>query len=427
VSLPGGPPGLRPPDPSADQAEILALVAPLRRFALSRLHDAHDADDLVQETLTRVLAARGRLENETLTAYAFTVARNLLATHHREAELGRRHAARLVEEREPAQPEHAVLAAEDRRALAAALSELPQPQRDQLVDHVVHEVAVGDLGGPSRAGAVAAQLARTRARLRLDYLLALRGVTLPTPRCRPVLLAVSAGDGRRQAAVRARDHLTTCRTCAGLSEPLLRRRRALAGVVPWIALGEWHGKLVAWVRGHPAASATGAAGGVVAAVLAVVAVTSGGAAPAQGPPATSGLSSSSPSRVPSASTPARPSGAGADATLTGPGGPVLPAAGRLARLAGQQVRARGVRVLTVPADEGFWVGDAAGRVWVQLRTRRESAERIRPGQRLTFTGVVVRHDAGFAGRVGLGGAEGAAELTRQGAHVEVGPGGVEVG
>ncbi len=421
VSLPDGAP--RPdrtrPDPSAEQAEILALVAPLRRFALSRLRDVHDADDVVQETLTRVLAARGRLEDETLTAYAFTVARNLIANQHREADLGRRHAPRLVDEREPAQPEHALLAAEDRRALATALRGLPQPQRDQLVEHVVHDVAVNDLGSDSRAGAVAAQLARTRARLRLDYLLALRGVTLPTPRCRPVLLAVSAADRRRQAALRAPDHMSTCRTCGELSEPLLRRRRALAGVAPWIALGTWHGKLMAWVRDHPAASATSAAAGVAAVAVAAAALASG--TPAAGPAAVG----STPSVTSTTATPtATPTTA--DATLTGPDGPVLPVAGNLADLAGQEVRARGVRVVSVPADEGFWVGEGSRRVWVQLRTRRESGEQIRPGQRLTFTGVVVRHDSGFARRAGVSEAEGAAELTRQGAHVEIGAGGLEV-
>ncbi len=86
---------------TGEQAEILALVAPLRRFVLSRVRDVHDADDVVQETLTRVLAARGRLEDETLTAYAFAVARNLVATHHRQADVGRRHAARAPPRRAP--------------------------------------------------------------------------------------------------------------------------------------------------------------------------------------------------------------------------------------------------------------------------------------------------------------------------------------
>jgi DNA-directed RNA polymerase specialized sigma24 family protein len=56
----------------------------------------HDADDVVQETLTRVLAARGGLGDETLTAYAFAVARNLIATQHREAELHRHGTKALV-------------------------------------------------------------------------------------------------------------------------------------------------------------------------------------------------------------------------------------------------------------------------------------------------------------------------------------------
>src|SRR3954463_7606017 len=259
------------PDPTDEQTEILALVAPLRRFALSRLHDVHDADDVVQETLTRVLAARRRLEDETLTGYAFTVARNLIAAYYRDADLQRRHAPRLVERGEPAQPDSVVLASEDRRALGAALAELPEHQRDQLVEHVVPDVAVTDPREGSGAGAVAAQLARTRARLRVDYLLALRGVTLPTARCRPVLLAISAGDRRRQAALRAGPHLSTCRTCAELSEPLLRRRRALAGFLPWIPLGALQGRLARWVRGHPAQSAAAGAG-IVAAIAAVVVV-----------------------------------------------------------------------------------------------------------------------------------------------------------
>jgi serine/threonine-protein kinase RsbT len=44
-------------------------------------------------------------------------------------------------------------------------------------------------------GAVRIQLARTRARLGLDYLLALRRVELPTARCRPALLALAARQG----------------------------------------------------------------------------------------------------------------------------------------------------------------------------------------------------------------------------------------
>jgi RNA polymerase sigma factor (sigma-70 family) len=405
-------PGPRP-DPVDEQAEILALVAPLRRFALSRLEDVHDADDVVQETLTRVLAARGRLGDETLTGYAFAVARNLIATQHREAEVHRRHAPRLVDPREPEQPDHVVLAAEERRALATALRDLPERQRDQLVEHVVHDTAVTDLAKESGTGKIAAQLARTRARLRLDYLLALRGVTLPTPRCRPVLLAVSAGDRHRQTALRASDHIANCRTCFELSEPLQRRRRALAGVMPWIPLGARHGQLVRWVRAHPAQSVTAGTLSAGAAVVVAATVLSGTPAAQQANPVPS------PPPPATATSPSASSTPAADTTLIGPDGPVLPVAGDLADLAGRSVRARGVRVLAVPADEGFWVGDRPGhRVWVELRTGGESPETIRSGQRLTFTGVVVRNDPGFVRRLGLSDADGAHELTRQGAHIE---------
>jgi serine/threonine-protein kinase RsbT len=72
---------------------------------------------------------------------------------------------------------------------------------------------------------VAAQLNRTRARLRVEYLLVSERVEPPTEQCRPVLLALSSGDRRRQRAVGAALHLLECDVCARLSEPLLGRGR----------------------------------------------------------------------------------------------------------------------------------------------------------------------------------------------------------
>ena len=124
------------------------------------------------------------------------------------------------------------------------------------------------------------------------------------------------------------------------------------------------------------------------------------------------------SPAPPAPTPS-PSAAPVDATLVGPDGPVLPRSAELREFAGRTVHAHGVRVLAVPADEGFWVGDSTDhRVWVQLRTNHESREQIRPGQRLDFTGTVVRNDSGFVTRVQLSDADGAKDLARQDAHIE---------
>ena len=111
-----------------------------------------------------------------------------------------------------------------------------------------------------------------------------------------------------------------------------------------------------------------------------------------------------------------------DLTLTSEGRAILPLTGRpsLSRYAGDPVRAQGVRVQQVAADEGFWVGTSPrDRVWVQLTGTRESRPRVQPGDRVSFTGRMVEHQPGFARRVGVTAGEGAGLLDQQGYHVEV--------
>jgi serine/threonine-protein kinase RsbT len=57
----------------------------------------------------------------------------------------------------------------------------------------------------------------------VEYLLALEQTEPPTERCRPVLLALSGGDRRRQREVDAGRHLLECELCARLSQPLMER------------------------------------------------------------------------------------------------------------------------------------------------------------------------------------------------------------
>jgi hypothetical protein len=113
-------------------------------------------------------------------------------------------------------------------------------------------------------------------------------------------------------------------------------------------------------------------------------------------------------------------------TLTVGDTPLLPVAavagsdGSLAAVVGRPVAATDVVVQSVAADEGFWVGSSGtDRVWVQLTGEGESAYAIGPGDRVSFTGQVVGHDAGFAAQVGVDPAEGAEQLTRQAAHAAV--------
>ena len=94
------------------------------------------------------------------------------------------------------------------------------------------------------------------------------------------------------------------------------------------------------------------------------------------------------------------------------------AAAALGGLSGQAVTGTAVRVLTVPADEGFWVGTSdQQRTWIQLTGEAgESPYQVTEGDTVYFEGAVVTHDQSFAGAVGVDEAEGAAQLTAQGAH-----------
>ena len=97
------------------------------------------------------------------------------------------------------------------------------------------------------------------------------------------------------------------------------------------------------------------------------------------------------------------------------------AATALGGVAGETATATGVQVLSVPADEGFWVGASeTDRVWVQLTGEAgESPYQVQEGDTVDFEGTVVAHDQAFAGEVGVDEAAGAAQLTEQGHHLEV--------
>jgi RNA polymerase sigma factor (sigma-70 family) len=205
--------------------DIAALIPMVRRIIGARVSDPTAADDLVQETLARVLAAADRVEPGMLEPYAIVTARNVVATLWKETDRHRRNQHRVVDLRPPAAPDEKLLADEEQAAVAEALSRLPADDRATLVAHEVDGKDTRSLADQtgSSPGAVAAQLHRTRARLRVEYLLALEQTEPPTDRCRPVLLAISGGDRRRQREVGAARHLLECAVCAELSQPLMER------------------------------------------------------------------------------------------------------------------------------------------------------------------------------------------------------------
>lgn len=212
------------PEPEAP-ADVAALIPMVRRIVGARVGGHPAADDLVQETLVRVLAASARIEPGMLEPYAIVTARNVIASMWRDDDRHKRNQHRVVDLRPPAAPDEQLLANEEQSAVAQALARLSEREREALLAHEVSGQDTRSLASQtgSTAGAVAAQLNRTRARLRVEYLLVLEQTEPPSDRCRPVLLALSSGDRRRQREVGAARHMLECELCARLSQPLMDR------------------------------------------------------------------------------------------------------------------------------------------------------------------------------------------------------------
>lgn len=381
----------------------------MREVLGRRLRDRELVEDLCQETMVRVLDSSDRLDDAAVVAYAVAIAKNLVIDKARSDDVRRRHLHRLDTGQPPERPDEALLRREDQRTVAAALDRLPEQERSTLIDHVVdgRDVATLAAATGSTSGAVAARLARARARMRVEYVVAARRVTLPTTSCHPVLVALSASDQRRQRALGAAGHLADCSTCAELAPPLVERQHRLVGLVPFPFLAVALGRLRYFINGHPAvATATAGVTAATAAAGVAVAMSLGGGGPQAAPPA------------PPPSTQATPIPSPLDLN----GQPLLPAANSptLTSLQGGSVVAREVPVLTVPAAEGFWVGlKTEQRIWVQFLPGTRPVVEIQPGQKLSFNGRLVGHGAGFANASGVDPSNGSVELDRDGAHIEV--------
>jgi hypothetical protein len=148
------------------------------------------------------------------------------------------------------------------------------------------------------------------------------------------------------------------------------------------------------------------------------------ASPTAGPSPAATTATATDSASASASATAGQTGTAQAGTVTSGGDNLLGGAGTAASLRnhdGDEAVGRAVRVQSVPADEGFWVGTSAqDRLWVQLTgTRGESDYKVKEGDTIEFTGTVTPAAKGFAAETGLTAAEGAEQLTTQGYYVAV--------
>ena len=369
----------------AEDARLVELRALVSRVVAARVRDRETASDVVQETLARVLRARDRVEEQALAPYAVVTARNLVRELGRVRERERRHAHRLLEPTNVPTPEDEIVRREEEAALAMALSRLPARDRQALTSQLSDGADLSALAEESGStpGALAVRLSRARARLRVEYVLALRRVELPTARCKSVLLALSSGDRRRQEALEAGEHLLGCACCAELSAPLLRRSSSLVLLWPVLAVGGLIKRLGRWARGHPV-HATGATAGVAAVTVAVILV-------------------------------ARPDPgflrAGQQSILP------PPPAHELATRVAQPVEARAVKVESVVSPTGFWVGpNKRERLFVEVLAPPPFP--LRAGDRVSFVGFLDVNHEGSVQRFGLRGQD-AAQLEQQGSHIHV--------
>lgn len=395
--------------------DVVAIADAVRRYAVAALGDSHDVDDVTQETVSRLVENRWRIDRRTAPGYAIATARSLLVSRTREAELADRHQHRLHDPQAAPDPLELALAGEEEAALAAAFAVLDAADRALLTAHHVDGVSSAALAAlhSSTPGAISARLARARGRLRLEFCLQAHRRRLPDDRCRRILTAIATGDGRRQAALGASRHLPTCEDCTALAAAVTApdRHRAALGALGLLA--GLFALLRRLIRTHPAASTAGA--GVTAAAAVVLVAY----APHHHPtPVHVAATAAAPSPVTPAPAPVRASvhlgviSDGANLLTLGAGHP-------LKDYVGQPVLGRSVRVLAVDANEGFWVGSSQDRIWVELATHGESRFTVKVGRLVDFAGSVVANPPGYPARVGVTAEEDAAELSRQGAHISV--------
>jgi RNA polymerase sigma factor (sigma-70 family) len=377
--------------------DLVRLTTSIRRTLLARCADRELVDDLTQETLAKVTAVRDRFDDhERLRGYAIVTARNALAQHHRQQRIALRHAHRLVDRTAPDAPDETSVQREEADALGVALEHLDEADRTLLIEHEVRGTSLADLAElrNTTTRALGMRLARTRATLRVEYVVAVRHMGELRAQCRNVLVALSTGDVRRQRELGAADHVLRCPTCSQLSGPVVERRRGMAA---WLILPIVHAlrRFVGSLRHNRTTQAATAA--VVVAAIAV----GGLVAQQRG-------STASPPGTADAAVDARP--VATSPIATGPG-----ASGT--GIDGSPLEVSSAEVIDVPADEGFWMSVPDGEMWVHLVGTAESPQQVLPGQRVALVGTVrvVGDDPTQAGIV----AADAARLAQRGTYVEV--------
>lgn len=152
--------------PDRLEADLIALLPNLRRYALSLCRDPHIADDLVQTTAERAFAARGQIDPALrLEAWLFRILRNAWIdmtrrnrTRGEQVEIGEAPDISDVDGRVVTETRLMM------KAASLAVAALPENQREVLILVCVEEMSYAEtaevLGVP--IGTVMSRLSRAR-------------------------------------------------------------------------------------------------------------------------------------------------------------------------------------------------------------------------------------------------------------------------
>ena len=159
-------PGPKDRESAAPQADIVELIPALRAFARTFYRDRSEADDLVQETLTRALSSIHQFRPGTsMKSWLFTIMRNAFYTKIKIETREAPGSADCVSLRPASDPTQEWAARG--REIAQAIQRLPEQQREVLmligVLGVSYDEAAGICG--CAMGTVKSRLNRARLRL----------------------------------------------------------------------------------------------------------------------------------------------------------------------------------------------------------------------------------------------------------------------
>lgn len=241
----------------------------LYRYSRAILGNPDDAQDALQNTMTRVLQALpGEKRTIALRPWLYRIARNESLTLIR----GRQTAVELTDESAPAEPAVDIRAEhrEAVRTLVSDLASLPEIQRSALVLHELSGLSHDEISETLQRSPRASRQAIYEARLALQDLREGRDMN-----CDHVRATISDGDGRVIRGRRIQSHLRGCGRCSDFALAIGERRTRLGLLAPPLP-GVAASGLIASALGGTAATGgvAGAGSGVIGAAGGSIAVKS---------------------------------------------------------------------------------------------------------------------------------------------------------